>query len=302
MRKKSLYIILFLVVFINANTPLNYINQLRVKAGAFKLKYNTVLSKAALKHAKYVSINQELSHYENISSIGYYAATPWNRITKAGFKTKLVVENISFFEPNYKASIDKLMGTVYHRLAFLYLGVDSLGYARYNNIYVYDMSNTQVANICSKHYKNSPMVIEDICSNNTDIVPKSLFDKLTASLQKRAKRVIIYPYKGQQGVGVEGIEETPKFSYNSFGYPITATFNNYYGNKVDLIEFKLFNGVKEVLTRVVTNSNDINNKIRKNTFVLVPINRLKRKTTYRVFLKARVNGKLKELEWSFTTL
>ncbi len=49
-----------------------------------------------------------------------------------------MVENISFGEKSYKESIDKIMATVYHRLAFLDTKVDSLGFTKYKGIYVYD--------------------------------------------------------------------------------------------------------------------------------------------------------------------
>ena len=301
MKRKFIYLLIITYALLSANTPLEYINYLRVKSGAFPLKYSKILATAALKHAQYIHINNELSHYENSASANYYASTPWNRIKKAGFKTKLVVENISFYEKNYRASVNKLMGTVYHRLAFLYLQIDSIGYAKSNKMYVYDMSNSKIANLCNKHYKDAPMVINNICPKDSDIVPKNLFDKSVNRIKRAAKSLIMYPYKGQKKVPVLGVTETPKFRYNSFGYPITVTFNSAFGSKINLISFKLFKGTNEMATDIVSSNNDIHNKIRKGTFVLVPLNKLKHATTYYVELKAKVNGKLKTIKWNFTT-
>ena len=301
MKRKFVYLLIISSYILWSKTPLEYINFLRVKAGSFALKYDKTLALAASKHANYINVNSELSHYENSASANYFASTPWNRIKKAGFKTKLVVENISFYEKNYTESINKLMGTVYHRLAFLYLQVDSIGYSKSGRMYVYDMSNSKIAALCNKHYKDAPMVINSICPIDSDIIPKKLFDKAINSMKRRAKSVIIYPYRGQSNVPTLGVEERPKFRYSSFGYPITATFNSYYGSRVNLISFKLFNRGKEVACDIVSSSNDIHNKIRKGTFVLVPLNRLKHSTKYSVELKAKVNGKLKTIKWSFTT-
>lgn len=301
MAKKVLLSTLLTTIIINAFTPLGYINSIREKSGAKKLTYDATLAKAAKKHATYVYKNSEYSHYENSSSLAYFAPTPWSRIVKAGFKTKVVVENISFFNSSYKASIEQLMATVYHRLAFLYLKIDSIGYANVAKMYVYDMSNSKIARICSKHYKNAPMIIDNICPNESDIVPQRKFNIAMNSLLIGAKKIIIYPYSNQNNVPTKGVEEVPKFLYQNFGYPITATFNSYYYRKVRLISFKLFKDGKEVPTKVVSNTNDINNKIRKGTYVLVPLNYLKHNSKYSVVLKADANGKKVVKKWSFTT-
>jgi hypothetical protein len=120
-------------------------------------------------------------------------------------------------------------------------------------------------------------------------------------MMRRSKDIILYPYNNQTNVPTLGAEETPKFLYRKFGFPITATFNKGYYHNVKLLEFKLYCGKKEVNCKIVSSKNDINNKIRKNNYVLVPLNRLKSKTKYKVFLKASVNGKIKTKRWSFTT-
>jgi len=300
MIKRFLLVALGCIAFIYAS-PLSYINNIRQKSGLIPLSLDSRLTLAAKKHATYVNKNKEFSHYESSTSPYYFASTPWNRIVKAGYKTKVVVENITFSENSYKESIDKLMATVYHRLAFLYNQIDKIGYARAGSVFVYDMSNSKIATLCNKHYKNAPSIIDRVCPNSKDIIPANIFDKNMKNMMRRSKSIIVYPYKNQKNVPTLGLEETPKFLYSSFGHPITATFNKGYYNKVRLISFKLFEGSKEVDTKVVTSNNDLHNKIREDTFVLVPINRLKKHTTYKVMLKAKVDGKIKSKNWSFTT-
>ncbi len=300
MVKRFLIALIGCTVFIYSS-PLSYINSIRKKSGLMPLSIDSRLALAAKKHATYVYKTKEFSHYENSSSAYYFASTPWNRIVKAGYKTKVVVENITFSENSYKESIDKLMATVYHRLAFLYNQIDKIGYARVGTIFVYDMSNSKIATLCNKHYKNAPSIIDRVCPNSSDIIPANIFYKSMKSMMRRSKDIIVYPYPNQKGVPTLGVEETPKFLYSSFGHPITVTFNKGYYNRVSLISFKLFDGSREVPTQIVDANSDLHNKIREDTFVLVPINRLKRGTTYKVKLKAKVDGKLKTKEWSFTT-
>jgi len=300
MIKRVLLVALSSITFIYAS-PLSYINSIRQKSGLMPLSLDSRLSLAAKKHATYVNKTKEFSHYENSTSPYYFASTPWNRIVKAGYRTKVVIENITFSENSYKESIDKLMATVYHRLAFLYNQIDKIGYARVGSIFVYDMSNSKVATLCNKHYKNALSIIDSVCPNSKDIIPANLFNKAMQKIMRRSKDIIVYPYKNQKNVPTLGLEETPKFLYSSFGHPITATFNKGYYNRVRLISFKLFEGSKEVDTKVVDSNNDLHNKIREDTFVLVPLKRLKPHTKYKVVLKAKADGKLKSKSWSFTT-
>jgi len=301
MTKKIISATIFTSILLNAFSPLSYINTLRQKSGASSLKYDSHLSIAAKKHAIYVNKNNEYSHYEVSTSSNYFASTPWSRIVKAGFGTKVVIENISFLNSSYKSSIDQLMATVYHRLAFLYLQIDSIGYANSGKMYVYDMSNSKIAKICAKHIKNAPMIIDSVCPNQSDIVPQSKFNSAINSILKKSKKIIIYPYKNQKNVPLKGTEEAPKFLYRKFGYPITVTFNQYYFKSVKLISLKLYSNGSEINAKLVSKSNDINGKIRDGTFVLVPYKYLRPHTTYKVVLKYVVSGKNKTLSWNFTT-
>jgi len=300
MFKKVLFINLSFSILLISN-PINYINSIRANCGLTPLSLDKKLSLAAKKHSIYVNKTKEYSHYENQGSIYYFASTPWNRIVKAGYKTKVVVENITFAERSYKESIDKLMATVYHRLAFLYNQIDRIGYARSGSIFVYDMSNSKIATLCNKHYKNAPSIIDRVCPNSSDIIPANLFNKEINRLKRASKDIIVYPYSNQNSVPLEGVEETPKFLYESFGHPITATFNSAYYKNIQLVSFKLYKNGIEVPVKMVSSNNDINNKIRRGTYVLVPLNKLKRDSRYKVVLKANLNGKVKTKKWYFTT-
>ncbi len=297
---KKIFLSTILLITLNA-TPLDMLNAIRAKSGASHLKYNSQLAVAAKKHALYVAKTQNLGHYEQDYSPYFYGHAPWDRVVKAGFGTAMVVENISFYEPNFKASIQKIMGTVYHRLAFLFLQADSIGYASAGKIYVYEMSNSKVASLCKKHFKNAAMIIDRVCPNRSDIIPATLFNKAMYKLERRAKSVVIYPYRNQKGVPTRGVEETPKFRYSSFGFPITITFNSSYYKRVSLKSFQLFQGEREIAGEVVDSSSDLHHKIRKGTYVFSPLNSLQHHKQYRAKVVAIVDGKTKVVEWSFET-
>jgi len=291
---------MLLLNYLHGDT-LSYINSIRLHSGVNILKYSKTLAFAAKKHAIYLSINKEFGHSENRYKRNFYASMPWDRIAKANFGSKTVIENISFKEKNYKESIDKIMATIYHRLAFLDTKIDSLGYAKYNNIYVYDMGNSKISKLCKEKNKVIGTTIKNVCPKNKDL-PLNLFKKAIDSVESLSKALIIYPYPNQKGVPRSLVNERPKFTYkNSCGLPISVTFNKHFYKTIKLKKFILTTKKRVVKTKIVTFRNDISKKIKKNTFVLLPLNRLKKETKYTVLLNATTDKKPIEYRWSFTT-
>lgn len=300
MNIKLLSLIIGATCAIYASNSLNYLNNIRQNCGASKLQYSSVLSKAAKKHAIYLAKNHEFGHNESSYKRFYYASTPWERIVKAGYSTKAVVENISFYEPSFRASIDKIMATLYHRLAFLDPKVDTIGYAKYNRVYVYDMSNSKVKRLCD--YSKNGGLVNNICKNNAKTLSQYEFKNALRATKTKSKKVIIYPYRSQKNVYTKLEKESPRFLPNrGYGLPISATFNSAYYSNVKLKKFKLYLNNKEVPAKIVTFRNDRAKKLNKNSFVLVPKFSLKRKTKYRVVLEAVANGHIKKYDWYFST-
>jgi len=298
---KNLFLVLITTVSIFAFNTLAYINNIRVNSGSSSLKWSKELSYAAKKHAIYLALNREFGHTESSYKSNFYASTPWQRIVKAGFNTRAVVENITFYEPNYRASINKIMGTVYHRLALLDTKVDTIGFAKYRRVYVYDMSNSKIANLCK--YSNSSGVVGNICRDSSKTLSENLFYKALSSTKRRSRDIIKYPYSNQKNVGVKLERETPSFlpTSRSYGFPITVMLNSAYYNNLKLRKFKLFSGNREIKCKTVTFRNDRRKKLDKNSFVLIPNKKLLHKREYRVVFEVVANGRLKRLNWSFTT-
>ena len=299
--KRVILLNLFIINFGFANV-LDYINSIRVHSGASHLKYSKTLSYAAKKHAIYLKSNREYGHSESSRKINFFGEMPWNRIVNAGFGSKAVVENISFAERSYRTSVDEIMATVYHRLAFLDTRVDSLGFARFRNVYVYDMGNSKISSLCRESFSNTISVMQNLCKDSHKELPLKLFRNALSKTESNSKRIITYPYSKQQNVSVSLANERPKFTYKrACGLPISVTFNNYYYRSIAIKKFELKEGNRVLPSRIVTFRNDRAKKLKKGTFVLLPLQKLKHSTKYTVVLNAIADGKFKKLNWSFTT-
>ncbi len=299
---KRAFILSLFIISVSVANVLNYINSIRVHSGASPLKYSKILSFSAKKHAIYLETNREFGHSENRNKINFFGAMPWDRIINAGFGSKAVVENISFGERSYNASIDKIMATVYHRLAFLETKIDSIGFAKFDNIYVYDMGNSKISSLCKKSFLIKGYAMQNLCKNRYKEIPLNIFKNVLNKTNSYSKDIIIYPYSKQKDVAVSLANERPKFTYKrNCGLPISIIFNNYYYKQVFIKNFELKVKNRVVSSKIVTFRNDRRKKLKKNSFVLLPLQKLKHHTKYRVFLQTIINGKLKKVSWSFTT-
>jgi len=140
-----------------------------------------------------------------------------------------------------------------------------------------------------------------ICANNKKI-PRKLFIKALNDNRKRSKDIIVYPYNNAKKIGRSIIIENPKFvSSSRYGFPITAVFNTYFYNNIKLKKFILKKDKKVVAGKIVTFGNDRQKKLPKNSFVLLPLKRLKKDTIYSVYIEVVADGKIKKLSWSFST-
>ena len=299
---KRIFISILSAFTLSYSSPLDTINSIRTHAGAGVLKKSSILSLAAKKHAIYLYSHGSYSHYESKGAKNYFASTPWYRIAKAGYATKAVGEDISFYEPNFNASIKKLMGTVYHRISLLDLRFDTIGYASYHKIYVYDLSNSYLAKMCKRSFATNGDYVTDICAGGDKRVSSYELNRATTIVEKRSKLLVRYPYPNQKNVALKLVQENPQFIYgNNYGLAVTATFNKAKYKTLDLLSFKLLKNGAEVMTEFVTKRNDIQEKIDENSFVLVPMSPLKRASTYKVELNVLLNGKAKNFVWKFRT-
>jgi len=288
-------VFLFMAVIIFAS-PIYLLNQYRMRVGLNSLSVNQTLSKAAFKHAEYLSYNHIFSHYEDSSLPKFIGITPGDRAISQNYPSRFIVENISSGQPNYEASIKDLFSAIYHRLGFLNFNIDEIGYAKYNKIYVYDMGNTIISNKCLD-YSNVRSGYIKLCRDSNKLIPESSY----LSLERENPKVVMWPYPDMTDTPVVFYDEIPDPlpDYKVSGYPISISFNPYYYKKVELIEFKILNS--DIPTRVITSQTDVNHILKYNEIVLFPLKRLEAGKVYKVLVRVFLNGEEKEFFWSFKT-
>ncbi len=287
----------FLFFVIAQANALEYLNTLRQKCGAAPLKMNQKLNYAAKKHALYLSKNHLFSHFETPKKAYFFAKTPWNRLEKAKMNTIAVNENISFYNLSYKDSINQLLSTIYHRISFLDERVDIIGYAKVNEVFVYDLSNSKLNKLCKKARKLDKVLI---CAKNKALNFASFYDAINKVSQK-SKKLIICPYNGQKGVPLTLVKETPLFTNKIRGFAISVIFNRFYFKKVQVKQFKLFSQKKEVLSKIVTKGNDKAKKLEFNQIILLPLRPLQRAKRYEVLLRYSYKNRVFQKRWFFFT-
>ncbi len=301
--------ILVLFTFVYADNYINAIdkiNTLRSHSGVAKLRYDARLKKAAYRHARYLGVNREKGHTEMRGRREFSGATPSDRIVRAGYHSRAVVENVSFGEKSYSDSIDTLMATIYHRHGFLDFRVDSIGPARAGrrkSVFVYDMSLSTLDRLClTDSGVGGGKYVYDICSNRKKKISKSKFYNLLRGVERRSKAIVKYPYNGQRGVAPRYRRERPDpiSDIIGAGYPVSVIFNpSYYRSvKVKSFTLKKSNG-KAVKGRVLSRKNDRYRKLDKNAFVFVPLSALSR-GKYEARFRGTADGRSIDEKWSFS--
>ncbi len=292
-----------------ADLAFDYLNWMRVQAGLMPLKNNSTLEKAATFHAQYLIANQEVGHFEK-KSRAFYGKTPFDRAIKAGFAARFVLENISYGDKDVFASIDTLFASIYHRLAFLHPYYDSIGIAtiyekdyKYKNLTTYLLGNSRLAEICrSALQPDAGMVYTNLCANAKPVL-KSTVDQILLQTASQAPKVILWPYPGAVNIPPVFYEELPDPlpECSVSGYPISVTFNPARTADVQIERFELLHVDKPVECKLLHKTNDPNKKLRDYEYVLMPLQRLKYNTEYKVILWYRDQEGLHKFFWKFQT-
>ncbi len=303
-------ILLFAIFFCiaQASEGFDYLNWYRIHSGASLVKEDRALQKMALAHARYLAINNKIGHQEQRGLAGFTGTTVFDRAVSARSPSRMVVENISYGERDFFASLDTLFAAIYHRLAFLRPFYDEVGIAkvrsggRYKRIYVYTLANSRLQQLCrSATEPQSGYVYTNLCSDGRKIA-KRTYDLAMKMVAQNAAPIIIWPSNGavvDPAFYEEYPDPLPQCSVS--GYPISVTFNPVYLGDVVLDRFELFEHGRRVAAKLLTYTTDPNRKIKPYEYALMPIKRLKFATKYDLLLRYRSGGSLKEIRWSFRT-
>lgn len=298
-----------------SSSGLAYLNILRTEVGLLPLSSNKALARAALAHAKYLTRQQSSSHFETKGYKGYTGRTPSDRVIKAGYPSKVVMENLSVNGKSAVAAIDNLMSAIYHRFTFLTTNKDEIGEgiskrpkrARVTTAYVYNLGFSELRELCQKDFtmKEGVRYLKNICKKSSKLIPESLYLKKVNSLKEKNPRIILYPYKNQKNVSPVFYIENPHPLPGSkvSGFPVSVEFNDVFVKNVSLKSFRLFdsNGHEIKKRKILTYKNDVHHKFTKHQFAFMPLNRLAYAMTYKVVFEAIVDGSKVEKRWSFST-
>ncbi len=283
------------------------VNKQRRLAGMIALKNDYILSRAAYRHAKYLGRLRRKGHLERPSSPYFSGKTPFDRMARAGYPSRVGVENISYGDLSYRDSVRVLMATLYHRLAFLDFRIDSIGSSEYGNrrgrVYVYDMASSEVAKLCLKRHRASGRKVFGVCSNGRAL-PLSSFLKALARVQRRNPSIVLWPVPNANGVPRSFVKESPNPIPRVIhaGYPITVQFNPVRYRSVKIRSFGLFDSKgRAIPSKIIDRHSDIRHKLGSFEFALIPLRRLRAHERYSAYFVAIADGKKITKRWSFQT-
>ena len=296
-------------------SALTYLNNIRQKSGLIALRSNAQLSKAAKAHARYLVRHQKNGHYERKGKTGYTGRVPSDRVLRAGYVSKAVMENLSVNAQTPKHSIDTLFSAIYHRFVFLDFSKDEIGigsstakkYRKIRSSFVYELGSSTINRLCKRTFpkENGFFYMQNLCRNSTHVIPRTLFLQKQDEIRKKNSPIVLYPYPDAVNVPPVFYTEHPHPLPGSkvSGYPVSVQFNPAFYKKVKLNKFRLFDssGKEMEQKKILTYANDRNHRFTKLEFALMPLKRLEYAMTYRVAFEAVADGKKVKKSWKFTT-
>jgi len=315
MKSVLIIFLLFKLLIAENSEILNYLNYLRNKAGMISLEYNPLLAKAAYNHSKFIAQNYlSPTHYESQNYPYFTGVTPSDRAIYVGYLSQFVLENFSVGSKSWQDSIDSLFGAIYHRFGFLDFSINEIGFGydkneryKYKTVYVYDMGNSLLNNLCSKYIDfESGYYYTNVCADNSKKIPKDDYLKTQTQIQKQNPKVVVYPPNNSNNIPPAFFSEIPDPlpDYDVSGYPISIEFNPFYFNEndINLLSFEIRDKNGNILDTVYIDSrNDINHKFPKMAYAIFPKKRLEWNSRYFVRAKFYINGEEKTFKWSFKT-
>jgi hypothetical protein len=294
---------------------LEYLNAHRQKSGLIKFKPNKKLNRAAKSHADYLVRQQKNGHYEKKGWKGYTGKTPSDRVLKAGYASKAVMENVTENAKDYKHSIDILFAAIYHRFVFLNFENDEIGIGtastqrkrRVTSAFVYNTGSTEITKLCKRSYlmENNTYYVQNMCKESKKLIPRYLYEEKQEKVRRKNAKIVLYPYPNVKNVLPAFYTENPHPLPGSkvSGYPVTVQFNPLFYKKVKLEKFRLYDakGKRIKKVKILTQKSDVNRRLTKLQFALMPLKKLDFGTTYHVKFEAVVDGKKIKKSWKFTT-
>lgn len=237
------------------------INSIRSLAGLQPVEIDDALSKACRNHAQYLVTNR--AHPKTLGLGAHTEVEELSGYTAEGDQAARV-SNI-YWGRDLTAAMDRWMGGLYHRIPLLRPNLKRIGLGIEAEIIVLDV---------------------------------------VSGLAGVDKNAVAYPADGQGDVptefGLESPDPLPKDAPREAGYPITLQFS--IAANVACVEAELIDSAgSKVEFHLSDPERPATSFPQQSTICLIPIKPLAPNTTYKVSIKANVNGSEVLKSWSFIT-
>ena len=294
------------ITCIQANVGLDYLNNLRDKAGMPEFTSQSQLDTSAKNHSNYMQTNNVFSHGEDSTKSGYTGDYASSRAIYAKYQNTGVSENISAKQSSVENSIDGLMSAIYHRFGFLSLNVDEIGIGITGQYYSYNMGNSVLTNLCTNNtYTGGNYYLP--CADNAIKVESADYEGRADTIKAASPDLVRWPSIGGADIPPVFYEESPDPlpSDGVTGYPVSVEFNNAsFSTAPTVNSFTLKDAVTETVVEniVVMNAdNDPNKKFSAYQSALFPKKRLEWGSVYSADFTYTYEDMSHAENWCFST-
>lgn len=284
-----------------------WLDEVRRAAGLEPLNRRVELELAARDHAAYLARHRTTSHAQAPGRTGFTGETPTERARARGYPAS-ASENVSYGHRDVRASIDGLMTAIYHRLNFLDIERDEIGIGACasgeGGAFTYKLGSSGLARLCAGPRASSGRVLIGLCAESRRMLAEPDVAVWRAELTTTSPDLIIWP-PPDRVVDPAFFEEIPDPLPDRAvsGYPVSIQAHPGRFASLELLRVSLTrtNGDAVGRLRILDDESDPHSKLGRRDVVIFPLERLDWGQRYRVEAAVRLDGELRELDWSFST-
>ncbi len=300
--------LLFVAALLLHAGALESLNAMREATGLHPFRTESHLTDAARNHTHYMNTHQVSGHGEDPAKSGFTGKGPGNRAIHAGYPARYIIENVSAGQQSVEASIDDLMGAIYHRFGFLSLDVDEIGIGADTPYFTYDMGNVALRELCEAPEGDIPShrYVTGVCLDADKKIDYQRFRDAFDHLHRDAPALILWPAPNTENVPTAFFEEHPDPLPDASvsGYPVSVEFNDAHFDEVPQVKhFTLedANGAPVPILTLLSHGSDPNKELSGYQFALFPKKPLRWGNVYYADLLYRSGGSDIERRWCFAT-
>lgn len=294
--------------FTHARVGIDYLNDLRTKAGLPVFTEQVNLNESAQNHSDYMQINSVFSHNEASADTGYTGYRASDRAIYAGYFSRTVSENVSYGAGTVQDSVDGLFSAIYHRFGFLTLSSDEIGIGISSDdlFYTYNMGNSILNDLCENSTYSGGSYYPNVCADTEKKIDASDYLGASGNIKAASPDLILWPAMNADDIPPVFYEEYPDPlpSHSVTAYPVSVEFNTKsFSSAPAVSSFTLENIIGDTLNdiTVMDEANDPNSKFTAYQFSLFPEKRLEWGSEYHAEIIYTYDGVQNMMNWCFTT-